>query len=981
MADHSFLSHVFGPDEALSGNLTSTSETTAAPTAPGALQISAAVSVVSAPASSAIREVGDGDNDTLRGTGDDDVLLGLGGDDRLIGRAGDDTLNGAVGDDRLQAGGGDDLLIGGGGDDSLFGGGGADSIKGGGGDDMIRGGGGNDTIKGNGGSDTILGNGGDDSIIGGGGDDTIIAGPGNDTIKGGGGNDVFIFSASDINRSPETTIRAFQFGRDIVDLSAIDGLGPFSNLDLADGAGGAVLTVGASTILFQGRSAADFDAADFDLDDNTVGPPPDPFLGTEGADAIASGPGSDLIQGLGGNDTLGAGVGEDTLIGGAGQDIYVVRVENGAIDPNVDIVRDFDYPGGDRVGLTEALNGISFNALEDVVRVAPTGGHSVVAVDRGAGFQDVLRLEGVTFTTQDLVSYGFTAPPVNSTAFVENPYGFQNRTQTSADIGVTGDGLYVVWVDQQNLDGDPNDLDPFGNVQENNVSRDVFVYNTQTKAIQRVAPREDGDSDFVETVSPAISEDGRFVAYVKGNANSGGGNVFLQNLAEPDQAPIQINISEDGEAGDGGTPILRNSNGGGLAGSRVNESGSVVDISADASRVVFVTRAQLSDADTNSNNDVYLRDLSAGTTTLISQLDGAATGGVGGGDVLRISQDGRYIAFSTTVALVEGEQDGGQFSAGANDVYLFDTATGAILLVSSLVDGAVSGFDMSADGSRIAFATSEAIDADDANGLSDIYIADIDLASFTVTSQRRISEADGGFEIVDDASFAPAISPDGSRVAFLNFGDDVTNLAASAAFDGDTNPAAGPLFVVDVETGALTGPPTTYSNRLNNDATIHAAFSADSFVYREAAIGFNSNQNSDTPVVRDPVPLVFNDVSDQGSLQVDRGSSFRSEIDSPGDVDVFALDTDGDSRTFFFSVEGVDTGAGTLADPVVTLFNTRLDNDPVDIDDNGGIGRNALGETFISAFNRIFIQVESADGGIGSYRVTVDRNPPEDLLG
>ena len=973
MVDQTLLEHIFGPEETLSGAADKGSD--APPTAIEALAFSAAFSAPLTPLSTAaIREVGDGDNDTIRGTRDDDILLGLGGDDRLIGRAGDDTLNGAAGNDRLQAGGGDDLLIGGAGDDSLFGGGGADNIKGGGGDDTIRGGGGNDTIKGNGGSDTIKGNGGDDLIIGGGGADTIVAGPGNDTIKGGGGNDVFIFSASDIARSPETTIRAFQFGRDVVDLSAIDGLGPFGSLDLVDGASGAELTVNGSTILFQGRSAADFDADDFNLDNN------DPFLGGPGNDALTSGPGSDLIQGLGGNDTLGAGVGEDTLIGGDGQDIFVVRVENGSIDPTVDIVRDFDYPGGDRIGLTEALNGIAFDALEDVVRVTPTGGDSIVAVNRGAGFQDVLRLEGVTFTTQELVSYGFTAPPVNNTAFVENPYGFDNETTSSASPVITADGRYVVWTDQQNLDDDPFDVDPFdigGGAPENDVSRDVFIMNTETKAIQRVAPRSADDSPFAEVVNPAVSEDGRFVAYAKSSGASGGGDVFVQNMAFPDQAPVQVNITENGEIGGAGTPIPRASNSSGLNGSTINESRPVIDISGDGEKVVFVTSSQLSAADANGNPDVYLRDLSTRTTTLITQIDGVATGGSSG---VKISQDGRYIAFSSLAAFVDGEVESDDSSISKNDLYLLDTETGRVLLVSSIAPGGVGRFDMSADGSRIAFATREVIEADDRNEKSDIFVADIDLASFTVTGRKRISEADGQFDIVDGDSFAPTISPDGTRVAFLNLGDDVTNLPAGAVFESDENPAVGPLFIVDLETGQFLGPPTDYVEGTTVGSAIHAAFSNDSFVYREDVQAGNGGRSADTIVIRDPVPIEFQDIPGGQGAGVNRGSTFRSTIDTPGDVDVFRLDTNGDSRTFFFSVEGVDTDAGTLADPKVTLFNGSPDNNPVDIDDNGGIGRNALGETFISAFNRIFIQVESADGGVGSYRVTVDRDPPEDLL-
>jgi len=345
-------------------------------------------------ASAAITLRGEPSDDVLRGTRDDDLLLGLAGNDRLIGRAGDDTLNGAGGNDRLQGGGGADLMIGGGGDDSLFGGGGDDNIRGGGGADTIRGGGGNDTIKGNGGSDTIKGNGGNDSIIGGGGADTIIAGPGDDTIKGGGGNDLIQFSQSDINRSPTTTIKAFQPGRDKIDLQRLSDLGPFSALDIVDGDRGAELRIGDSVILFQGRAKSALSADDFllaidepeepvdppsdpvdppsdpvdppsdpvDPPSDPVNPPDDPepeddpFLGTEGDDTINSDAENNLIQGLGGNDVLAAGEGLDTLIGGAGSDKFVVRLIDGAVDPEVDIVRDFSYISGDRVGLTEALH-------------------------------------------------------------------------------------------------------------------------------------------------------------------------------------------------------------------------------------------------------------------------------------------------------------------------------------------------------------------------------------------------------------------------------------------------------------------------------------------------------------------------------------------------------------------------------------------------------------------------------------------------
>ena len=86
MVESSLLQHVFGPEETLSGTLSNTQKTEQ--TLALTLEFTSAFTATpDMSTTAAIREVGDRDDDTIRGTGDDDVLLGLAGDDFLVGRA------------------------------------------------------------------------------------------------------------------------------------------------------------------------------------------------------------------------------------------------------------------------------------------------------------------------------------------------------------------------------------------------------------------------------------------------------------------------------------------------------------------------------------------------------------------------------------------------------------------------------------------------------------------------------------------------------------------------------------------------------------------------------------------------------------------------------------------------------------------------------------------------------------------------------
>lgn len=225
---------------------------------------------------------GQGGNDEMRGNYGNDLLDGQGGADVLRGGLGDDTVSGGGGNDMIWGEPGDDDLSGGTGHDTLIGSSGADTLHGGDGNDSLNGGDHGDTMYGEEGNDTLsAGNGGDllidargdnelrggsgrdtvnagngdDRIFGDGGADTLHGGAGNDTIRGGGaadtinggqgddlligdwGRDRFVFVPGGGN----DTIRDFEDGRDIIDLSAY-GFGSLAEItNLADVVNGDVV--------------------------------------------------------------------------------------------------------------------------------------------------------------------------------------------------------------------------------------------------------------------------------------------------------------------------------------------------------------------------------------------------------------------------------------------------------------------------------------------------------------------------------------------------------------------------------------------------------------------------------------------------------------------------------------------------------------------------------------------------------------------
>jgi Tol biopolymer transport system component len=229
--------------------------------------------------------------------------------------------------------------------------------------------------------------------------------------------------------------------------------------------------------------------------------------------------------------------------------------------------------------------------------------------------------------------------------------------------------------------------------------------------------------------------------------------------------------------------------------------------SPDGTRVLFTSTAPLAGVATGGVRQLYMRDLAAGRTVLVSS---SAAGVPANGDVVDpdarraygASLDGRYVVFSSTARnLVPADANG-----AARDVFRKDTVTGAITVVSRDArgvqpSGGVTGDpSISSDGARVAFTSgSQPLVASDANGVADIYLADLRARSLTLVSRTAAGAQS------PDATGAPVISADGRSVAFE--GSARASVLAPGDSDGQADvyvarPGSRSIVVVSVPDGA-----------------------------------------------------------------------------------------------------------------------------------------------------------------------------------
>jgi Tol biopolymer transport system component len=246
---------------------------------------------------------------------------------------------------------------------------------------------------------------------------------------------------------------------------------------------------------------------------------------------------------------------------------------------------------------------------------------------------------------------------------------------------------------------------------DTNGESDVFVYDRQTRTTTRVSAGPGGVQADAGSAWPSISPDGRWLAFgsLASNLVAGDTNAQIDTFVLDRQtgAITRVNDGPNGVQANG-------------------PSWGAPSVSADGQRVAFQSAASnLAPGDTNGRDDVFVHDRQTGRTALVSVGPGGVVGD-SWSEFPRISTDGRWVVFDSASALVSGDEN------HSADVFVFDVEAGTMRRVSVGPGGAEGNGEsyfqaISADGRWIAFASwASNLVAGDTNGYSDIFVRDLD---------------------------------------------------------------------------------------------------------------------------------------------------------------------------------------------------------------------------------------------------------------
>ncbi len=354
------------------------------------------------------------------------------------------------------------------------------------------------------------------------------------------------------------------------------------------------------------------------------------------------------------------------------------------------------------------------------------------------------------------------AAPVQGIALAATSTSGQAANSTSTYASMSGDGRLVAFTSfANNLVG-----------SDTNTSTDIFVKDLVTGQTTRVSTNGAGAEANSSSSDASLSMNGRYVVFQSTASNLVGGDTNgLQDVFVKDLQTGQTMRASTGSAGE-----------------EANNGATDATISADGRFVLFTSSASnLVAGDGNVTNDVFLKDLQTGSTTLLSRT-GAGVGDAASGNAA-ISADGRVVAFdSAATNLATGDTN------GTSDIFLRNLATGSLQRVSTdaagtQANGGSINASLSADGRYVCFESSATnLVAGDTNGNTDVFVKDLGTGAVTLVSQRADGTRASGF------SGSATLSADGRYVAFYSVANNLVDDDHNGWYD---------VFVKDLHTGAI----------------------------------------------------------------------------------------------------------------------------------------------------------------------------------
>lgn len=605
----------------------------------------------------------------------------------------------------------------------------------------------------------------------------------------------------------------------------------------------------------------------------------------------------------------------------SGQDIYVRDMGDASALPAI-------IPSTALVSHTASSITTTGNWYSSSPRVSRDGTHIVYS----SGSSDLQSGVSDANNQADLVSYTISSGANQYVSVESSAPSTGNRGSSRTGQSLSADGVYEVFT------SDASDLVP----GDSNASSDVFLRNLQTGEVTLVSRGVSGAANR-SSFEAVISADGEYVAFLSSATDldvTGTGpdssiywsNVYRWKRADGELELVSRNAGEDNAA---------------------NYYSYDPSISGDGNLVAFSTSADdliVGVTDGNGDLDVYLRDVSAQTTVLVSYADGAvSTTGDWDSRSPQVSRDGSRVVYrSRATNLQSGVSD----TNSAYDLVSFDVsgATNQYLSVETAAatlgnaGSSRSEHSLSADGRYEVF-SSDASDlvSGDGNGSADIFLRDLQTGEVTLISHDVNGLSANGI------SNGAVISANGDYVAFVSRASNLDiaapsltagsywmnvyrwsrsdgslelvslNSAGDYAADwdsyepsisGDGSLVAFSTYAQDLVAGLVdgNGGGDIYLRDMTNATTTLLSTSS-------SVSGTTADGQSGAPMVsRDGSTVVFQ------SLASDLDASVA---DSNGQWDLFAFDVTGSS----ISTLSVDTSGTATADAGVLYGEASISDD------------------------------------------------------
>ena len=434
---------------------------------------------------------------------------------------------------------------------------------------------------------------------------------------------------------------------------------------------------------------------------------------------------------------------------------------------------------------------------------------------------------------------------------------------------------------------------------DTNNRSDAFVKDLATGVTTLISSNSNGeqgnDASFTDTTTVSLAIDGTGHVYVAFSS-------FATNLVPGDTNERSDVFVKELTTG---TTTLASSNNVGIQGNADSPSGGFgPSLAIDASGQILVAFASaasnLGEHDFNLSDDVFVKNLTSGTTTLVSTAPpnplnrAAASNSLGAA----VSRDGRYVAFTSFDSnLVAGDTN------NATDVFVRDRATGTTTLVSTTTDGSLSAgaFDVATPSLAVdiqghvyvVFSSnaSNLVDGD-TNGTSDVFVKDL-----TTGITTRVSTDSNGQQGNDPSgafNSRPAIAIDNDGHIVVAFSSHASNLVPD-----DTNDVTD-IFVKNLTTGITTRVSTGSNGAQGNlgsgeDSSPSLAVDGHGNVY----VAFVSWADNFVAADTNQAPDVFvKNVTTGATVRVNTSSSGEQANGFPGMGTSPSLAVDGDGRVY-----------------------------------------------------------------------------------